>query len=197
MNHNKEKGITTMKKKNLIMIATSAVFLLSAVFGKEMHTTRSQHVARVAEGLENQSPSISVMNINNIAHWIMKDGAYTTSGSPNGQQGDYPIFTGGLIYADGMLWGAKVTDSLGTKEVRVGGSTYYHGLKAGRVIYVDGEVTGSDDPANNHVWRVRKDWATGDLTTDAANYYGYTSAGDVSAEQIATVKGQYEYDWMN
>ena len=65
MNHNKEKGITTMKKKNLIMIATSAVFLLSAVFGKEMHTTRSQHVARVAEGLENQSPSISVMNINN------------------------------------------------------------------------------------------------------------------------------------
>ena len=36
MNHNKEKGITTMKKKNLIMIATSAVFLLSTMFGKEM-----------------------------------------------------------------------------------------------------------------------------------------------------------------
>ena len=197
MNQNKKKGITTMKNKNLIMIAVSAVFLFSTLFGKEIHGTHSQHVARVAEGLENQSPSISVMNINNIAQWIMKDGAYTTSGSPNGQQGDYPIFTGGLIYADGMLWGAKVTDHLGEAEVRVGGSTYYHGLKAGRVIYKDGAVVGSDDPINNHVWRVRRDWASGDLTSDAANYYGYTSAGDVTAEQIATVKGQYEYDWMN
>ena len=97
MNHNKEKGITTMKKKNLIMIATSAVFLFSTLFGKEIYGTHSQHVARVAEGLENQSPAISVMNINNIAQWIMKDGAYTTAGSHNGQQGDYPIFTGGLI----------------------------------------------------------------------------------------------------
>lgn len=197
MKQNKKKGITTMKNKNLIMTAISMVFLFSTLFGKGLSTTHSQHVARVAEGLENQKPSISVMNINNIAHWIMKDGAYTTSGSPNGQQGDYPIFTGGLIYADGMLWGARVTDSLGTDEVRVGGSTYYHGLKAGRVIYSGDEVIGSDDPANNHVWRVRKDWATGDLTTDAANYFGYTSASDVTAEQVATVKGQYEYDWMN
>ena len=197
MNHNKEKGITTMKKKNLIMIATSAVFLLSTLFAKEMTNAGSQHVARDLGGLENQSPAISVMNINNIAQWIMKDGAYTTAGSHNGQQGDYPIFTGGLIYADGMLWGAKVTDHQGTSEVRVGGSTYYHGLKAGRVIYKDGAVAGSDDPVNNHVWRVRKDWESGDLSVDAANYYGYTSASDVSAEQIATVKGQYEYDWMN
>ena len=127
MNHNKEKGITTMKKKNLIMIATSAVFLLSTLFAKEMTNAGSQHVARDLGGLENQSPAISVMNINNIAQWIMKDGAYTTAGSHNGQQGDYPIFTGGLIYADGMLWGAKVTDHQGTDEVRVGGSTYYHG----------------------------------------------------------------------
>ena len=197
MNHNKEKGITTMKKKNLTMIATSAVFLLSTLFAKEMTNAGSQHVARDLGGLENQSPAISVMNINNIAQWTMKDGAYTTAGSHNGQQGDYPIFTGGLIYADGMLWGAKVTDHQGTSEVRVGGSTYYHGLKAGRVIYKDGAVAGSDDPVNNHVWRVRKDWSNGDLTTDAANYYGYTAASDVSAEQIATVKGQYEYDWMN
>ncbi len=93
MNYNKEKGITTMKKKNLIMIATSAVFLLSTLFGKEMSNAGSQHVARVAEGLENSSPTISVMNINNLAYWISKDGAYTTAGSPNGEQSDYPIFT--------------------------------------------------------------------------------------------------------
>ena len=97
-----------------------------------------------------------------------------------------------------MLWGAKVSGDGLTEGIRVGGSTYYHGLKAGRVIKdAAGNVIGSDDPANNHVWRVRKDWATGDLTVDAANYYGYTSAGDVSAEQIAAVKTQYQYDWEN
>ena len=66
MNDNKEKGITTMKNKNLIMIAISAVFLFSTLFGKEMHGAHSQHVARAAEGLENQSPSISVMNLSLI-----------------------------------------------------------------------------------------------------------------------------------
>jgi len=197
MNHNKEKGITTMKKKNLIMIATSAVFLLSTLFAKEMTNAGGQHVARDLGELDNASPSISVMNINNLAYWISKDGAYTTSGSPNGEQSDYPIFTGGFIYADGMLWGAKVRNDGQGDEVRVGGSTYYHGLKAGRVIRdASGTVLGSDDPANNHVWRVRRDWSSGDLTVDAANYYGYTSASDVSAEQIAAVKEQYEYDWM-
>ena len=73
---------------------------------------------------ENLSPGISVLNINNIAYWIGKDGAYTTAGSPNGTMADYPIFTGGFIYSDGMLWGAKVKGDGQGDEVRVGGSTY-------------------------------------------------------------------------
>ena len=147
---------------------------------------------------DNASPSISVMNINNLAYWIAKDGAYTTSGSPNSVQADYPIFTGGLIYADGILWGAKVSGDGIDQRVRVGGSYYYHGLKAGRVITDEnGMVLGSHDPASNHVWRVRRDWETGDLSLDAANYYGHTTASEVSEDQIASVREQYEYDWIN
>ena len=68
-----------------------------------------------------------------------------------------------------MLWGAVVKDSMAIDEtsgdtsyviksarVRVGGSTYGHGLAAGRVIYDGGNVIGADDPSINHVWRVRK-----------------------------------------
>ena len=147
---------------------------------------------------DNANPSVSVMNINNLAYWISKDGAYTTSGSPNSVQTDYPIFTGGLIYADGILWGAKISGDGIEQRVRVGGSYYYHGLKAGRVITDEnGVVLGSHDPASNHVWRVRRDWETGDLSLDAANYYGHTSASDVTDDQVASVKEQYEYDWMN
>jgi len=181
--------------KNSFYYYFASIFF-SLIFARGIENNQSTYSAM--DSRDNMSPTISVMNINNIAHWIMKDGAYTTAGSPNGQQGDYPIFTGGLIYADGMLWGAKVTDHQGTDEVRVGGSTYYHGLKAGRVITdANGYVLGSDDPVNNHVWRVRRDWDTVDLTVDAANYYGYTFVSDVSADEIATVREQYEYDWMN
>jgi len=195
---NKEKGIKTMKNKNLKLTVASCVFLVSSIFAKELNPNSADAIRSAKRGsMENQSPNISVLNINNIAYWMAKDGAYTTAGSQNGTQADYPIFTGGFIFAEGMLWGAKVKgDGLGD-EVRVGGSTYGHGLKAGRIITdADGNVLGSDDPANNHVWRVRKDYATADLTVDAANFYG-VSTGDVSASQIAVVKGQYEYDWMN
>ena len=96
-----------MKKKNLKLIVACSMFLVSGLFAKELvpSNTSTKSTMRV---MENQSPGISVLNINNMAYWIGKDGAYTTAGSPNGTMADYPIFTGGFIYADGMLWGAKV-----------------------------------------------------------------------------------------
>ena len=210
INQNKTKGITTMKKKNINLISVGFVFLLSSVFAKG-YNTENTNTARTTEGLENAKPSIHVLNINNIAYWIAKDGAYTTAGSPNGTMADYPIFTGGFIYSDGMLWGAKVKDvavvdgsgnptgefETGAQEIQVGGSTYYHGLSAGRVIYdADGKVVGGDDPTSNHVWRVRPDYQNADLSVDAANYNS-ASAATVTAAQIAAIKSQYDYDWNN
>ena len=93
--------------------------------------------------------------------------------------------------------GTKSNEYPSSEPVRVGGSTYYKGLKAGYVVHdADGNVVGADDPANHHAWRVRTDWATADLTKDAANFYATTTSA-VTAEQIQNVKDQYEYDWMN
>ena len=188
-----------MKNNNLKLIAASCMLVFSSfLIAKELNTSNVGVNKSSKRGtLENQSPNISVLNINNISYWMAKDGAYTTAGSPNGTQADYPIFTGGFIFAEGMLWGAKVKGDGQGDEVRVGGSTYGHGLKAGRIITdANGVVLGSDSPDNNHVWRVRKDWATADLTVDAANFYG-VGTGDVSSAQIDVVRNQYEYDWMN
>ena len=136
---NKEEGIKAMKLNNLKLIVVTGLLLVSSLFAREKSSAdvNSRSAERVLNG-ENLSPGISVLNINNIAYWIGKDGAYTTAGSPNGTMADYPRFTGGFIYSDGMLWGAKVkNDGLGgtteSGEVRVGGSTYNHGLKAGRI----------------------------------------------------------------
>lgn len=182
-----------MKNKNLYLITMVSTILFSSLIGRGLSTSAAK-----VNDVSGNTPTQSVMNINNMAYWITSDGAYTTSGSPNGTMADYPIFTGGLIYSDGMLWGAKVNedgDASTPTDIRVGGSTYAHGMKAGRAIYVDNVLKGADDPAMNHVWRVRKDWATGDLTRDAANYYK-TSPGEVTADQILAVKTEYEEHWM-
>ena len=120
---NKEEGIKTMKIKNLKLIVAMSVLLVSSLFSRELASSEvnSRASERVLNG-ENLSPGISVLNINNIAYWIGKDGAYTTAGSPNGTMADYPIFTGGFIYSDGMLWGAKV------KGDGQGASNYFMGI---------------------------------------------------------------------
>jgi len=182
-----------MKKRNLVTTIVWSGFLLTVLFGKTLSTTSSLNRA-MDDAAGGDGPTISVLNINNMASWIYKNGAGTTSGSPNGEQVDYPIFTGGLIYEDGMLWGVKSSEYSADSPIRVGGSTYYHGTKAGRVIYnADGTVAGSTDPTTTHVWRVRRDYATGDLSKDATNYC--FNAGDDCDE--ASVRAQYAHDWEN
>jgi hypothetical protein len=186
-----------MKIRKIKTLLIGASVLVASLLGRSLSTSAVKG-ARATGTNEVINPAISVLNINNMAYWIAKDGAGTTSGSPNGQQADYPIFTGGFIYEDGMLWGVKSNEYSESEPVRVGGSTYATGMKAGQVRYDDaGNVIGSDDPTNHHVWRVRTDWSTADLTRDASNFYGYTSPTDATAEEIQNVKDQYEYDWNN
>ena len=179
-----------MKRLSLILFSLSMLIAKEPTGINQNTLTNNNH--------RDNGPDISVININNLSYWISKDGAYTTAGSPNGTQADYPVGTGGLLFADGMLWGAKVKNDGLAEGPRVGGSTYGHGLKAGRVIVDEnGNVLGSDDPYNNHVWRVRKDWETADLTQDAAIFYNVQNLNDVTQGQISEIKNQYEYDWMN
>tara|TARA_S200000501_G_scaffold322785_1_gene318979 strand:- start:1657 stop:5568 length:3912 start_codon:yes stop_codon:yes gene_type:complete len=183
-------------KKQLFGIAFSLVVVgLTTINAKEPHGTKP--ALRTAGYDANSSPTISVLNINNLAYWIDKSGAGTYDGSPNGTQADYPIFTGGLIYKDGVVFGTKSDEYTDEAPIRVGGSTYYKGMKAGFVRYdADGNVVGADNPDNHHVWRVRTDYMTADLSKDAANFYSTTSDA-VTSEQIQNVRDQYEYDWMN
>ena len=174
-----------MKLKPYLTIIMVGALLVSSLLarGSVANTTATRSM-EILDDADVMNPTISVLNINNMASWISKNGGGTTEGSPNGEQVDYPIFTGGLIYEDGMLWGVKANEYPESAPVRVGGSTYYHGMKAGRVIYnADGTVAGADDPANNHAWRVRTDYVSGDLSKDVANFYATTTA-NITADQI-------------
>ena len=110
-------------------------------------------------------------------------GFFAWNGTSHGSAGNYPIGMGSVIFAEGILWGAKVTDKYGvdasgalltdgsgggTPRIRVNGSMYNTGLKAGKVLRdATGRIkdTGySEDYRTQQIYRVRKNWNTANLT---------------------------------
>ena len=99
------------------------------------------------------------MDINNIFNYYSNDGdgsfnPYTTSN----EGFEFPIGqpSGTCIFEDGLVWTAFKNDTL-----YCGGSTYNHGLQAGRIITPGTATTApvADDPSStsNRIYRVRPD----------------------------------------
>ena len=121
----------------------------------------------------------TMMNINEITLGIQADGRLEVAKSynPPGSsytyrwKGVYPREAAGVIYQDGMIWGGRVRD--GREPVlRIGGSAYLSGLKTGRIVE-KGTAENSDD-VNAHIWRIRRDWQTADLTREVFDFFGPT-----------------------
>ncbi|MFA6981165.1 MAG: T9SS type A sorting domain-containing protein [Ignavibacteriaceae bacterium] len=92
--------------------------------------------------------------INQIFMWVSNngDGSHDprTDGSgfywPGGENAKIAA-----IFEDGLIWGAKVG-----RETRVNGSTYRHGLQAGKIL-PNGEATNPND-VKYRVYKIRKGW---------------------------------------
>ena len=96
------------------------------------------------------------IDINQIFMWMSNNGDCSfdprTSGAglywPGGKNATITA-----VFEDGLIWGGKVG-----RETRVGGSTYRHGLQAGKIL-PDGTP---DDPSLDkyRIYKIRKDWKT-------------------------------------
>ena len=126
----------------------------------------------------NGVPSKTHFNINNISTWIFDNG--DSDISPTGNSGF--IFPKGsnkaAVFESGFLWGAKVNG-----QVRVGGSTYNQGLLPGRIL-ANGQRE-DDALPGVRIYRVRKDWETGNLSAEVNDGEGTE----------AEIRAQYEKDW--
>lgn len=125
------------------------------------------------------TPVYTKMNINNISTWIKNDGESDIN--QNGNSGfTYPKGSNKqCVFQSGFLWGGKVDD-----QVRVGGSVYRQGTVPGR-IKPDGTPADPDD-ADVRIYRVRKDYADGDLSAELA---------DGDGASVDEIRAQYETDW--
>jgi hypothetical protein len=122
------------------------------------------------------NPRQSLMNINNATMWVTDEGFHdwVVASSWNGA---FPNGSSvGAIFAEGVVWGGQVSDGK-TPVVRVDGNTY--GTGCAPII---------------RLYRVRPDYLTGDLSSDAATFNNIP-IGQVTDADIQALRDQYATDW--
>jgi len=122
------------------------------------------------------NPKSSLINVNNITCWVREDGFHDWIVA-NSWNGAFPNGANvGAIFTEGIVWGGQVNDG-NSPLIRVNGNTY-----------------GSGGLKITRLFRVRPDYKTGDLTSDAASFFG-KALGAVTDADIQSLRAQYEQDW--
>ncbi len=156
------------------------VFLLAfamvanvGIYGKAKEGTKKQ--LRKSLG----TPSKTKLNINKISTIFETNGDSDINNATGNSGLVYPKGSGKTaVYETGFIWGGKING-----QIRVGGSTYNHGIQQGRIL-PDGTAQPVDDP-DARIYRVRPDWSYASMATEMAE------EGVTEAE----ARAQYEKDW--
>ena len=167
---------------------------------------KSRSRVKLAKSADLNGPVESVLNINSLTSWVATDGFFdaTINSTRNSvfqiANGEYPKGSGiGVIFKEGIVWGAKVSDD-NPVVVRAGGSSRTNSLQGGKAVgYAANPYsapTGFEDPAAQQVWRVRRDYLTADLSADAASF-NLIDISDVTAAHTTDLFSQYAHDWVH
>jgi len=144
---------------------------------------------------------------------IQNNGFFDWNGTRLGSSGHFPKHAGNIVFTEVIIWGGKVSDKIGFDNdgnlltdgsgdglpiIRVNGSMYNSGLRAGKVLLdSDGKIKTSDFVENSwdqQIWRVRSDWRAADLSDDVSIYKNM-SPDLLTEDDINEVRDQYQHDW--
>lgn len=164
-----------MKKINYISFLIILILSLSLSVFAENKDVEGKHKTPPMQKTV-LDPAQSLIDINQITCWVGSDGYHDwiVGGSWNGAYPNGVSF--GPIFSEGIIWGGKVNDGT-SPSVRVNGNTY-----------------GSGCAPVTRLYRVRTDYATGDLTQDAADFFD-KDVSAVTSSDIDELKAQYAKDW--
>ena len=186
----------------LIFILQASVFAKITNGPRRMGATNS--IGSLAKSADNHlNPAKTILSINNITSWVERNGFFPWD-YPGGWNGSHPKGTVGVVFAEGMVWGAKVSGDGDITNPRVNGSTYANGLQSGKVLGwsvdpITGAYTaptGRAVHADQQIWRVRTDYLTADLKSDAQSFI-QVPIGDVTEAHVDQIFETYDFAWNN
>jgi hypothetical protein len=142
------------------------------------------------------TPTATLANVNNISAWYESNTTFENNPYTGNSGLMFPRGTTTAIYSAGLMFGALSNDgAMASNQPRVVGNAFNPGYAPGAIL---GTRTGiTEDPASPDVriWRVRRDYATADLTQDAAEI-GNKALSLVTGPDVAAVRNQYKKDWQ-
>ncbi len=167
----------------VILMAVCSIFVPARAFAKSPGQQRLAKVNRIAT---NDKSSVALINSIYASFFNNGDGG-----------SEYPNGSGkSTIYEDGLVWGGYSKGSL-----KVGGSTYSHGLQAGRIL-ISGTISASplaDNPTlpQYRVFRVRPDVTPQTLLADVATMLQDDESTFMirTSQTVQQIYNQYVQDW--
>ncbi len=189
-----------LKKSRWILVSLLLLGLAGTSFARNVKVEQNMGLQKPNDAINS---SYNILDVNNMTTWVGQDGFFSWNWDHfSACNAIYPKRTLGVLFSQGILWGAKVHDS-DTLVVRVNGSDYSNGLYTGKVLYnsTDDPSSGVEGPdtlnqrANYHVWRVNTKWdqpISSPFYDDAAvQFYG----GTPTDQEKQNLKDSYESDW--
>lgn len=139
-------------------------------------------------------PLSTLSNINRIAAWHTANGEQEGNPTTGNSGLTFPRLTATTIFRAGIIWSGKFVDGI-SPVLRTNGQSYFNGTKPGRILGIRTGVAEDPNAPDVRIWRIRRDYATADLTQDAAEI-NMVPLGSVTYAMIDAVRNQYATDWM-
>ncbi|HVN47190.1 MAG TPA: hypothetical protein VMU30_00055, partial [Bacteroidota bacterium] len=199
--------ISRILKESVLILFVTVVMMMPGVAKNKQNAPASTNGLRKTTTNDMYHP----MLINNIFNYYSNNGNGSYNPFTSAAEGfEFPkgdnLAT--VIFEDGVVWGCKQSGSL-----KVGGSTYWHGLQAGPIL-TNGTATTNpvaDDPSSaaNRLYRVRRDLPPIAGVTDPDDPAAAAELAIVQNSEVAlidryetgttaeTILKQYWADWTN
>ncbi len=136
--------------------------LIVRVSSSTNHLVYDQNCIPISVTFSSPFPDYDTFTANEIKMWIGNNGLSSYDPNTQGQGLFWPggeNATKGAVFEDGLVWAGKVNG-----EIRAGGSTYNHGLTAGRIL-PDG-MPSSRTNINSKIFKIKKDWKSLPVSSD-------------------------------
>jgi len=138
------------------------------------------------------APASMPMTINQVTMWANSDGVLGYNAGADGPGVRYPRGSSTVVAREGLIWGGLLRDGIDDQQI-VGGQTYVSGTRPGAIVRPG--VPENPSNADVRIFRVRRDWAEGDLRHDAAETFSIPEVLVTKAD-MDRLRALYRADWL-